>query len=98
MFYLYVLTFMFIRMEIVDKDFKVAYFSGFQYANKIVSYFFHVIFLETYKSYKLYPVFNICKKQFVDFATNNLKVFWKKKIRKTEKNLLQTLCIRIHER
>ena len=53
-FLLYVLTFTFIRMEIVHKDVKVGYVSGFQYvfqyAVKNVLYFFHVSFLETFKA------------------------------------------------
>ena len=49
-FYLYVLTFTYIGMEIADKDFKVGYVSRFQYAVKRVSYFFHVSFLKTCKS------------------------------------------------
>ena len=43
-FYSYVLTFRFIRMEIVNKDFKIFYVSGFNYALKNVSYFFRVSF------------------------------------------------------
>lgn len=42
--YSYVLTFRFIRMEIVNKDFKIFYVSGFNYALKNVSYFFRVSF------------------------------------------------------
>ena len=54
-FYLYVLTFTSIGMEIADKDFKVGYVSRFQYAVKRVSYFFHVSFLKTCKSQRLCP-------------------------------------------
>ena len=43
-FYSYVLTFRFIRMKIVNKDFKIFYVSGFNYALKNVSYFFRVSF------------------------------------------------------
>ena len=90
---------MFIRMEIVDKDFKVGFVSGFQYAVKSVSYFFHVSFLETCKSYGLCPVgLNLRKKLFIEFETIDLKVFWNEAIKKTEENLLEGLCIGICER
>ena len=57
-------------MEIIDKDFKVAYVSGFQYAVKSVSYFFHVSFLETCESYGLCPAgLHIQKKPFIEFDT-----------------------------
>ena len=86
-------------MEIVDKDFKVGFVSGFQYAVKSVSYFFHVSFLETCKSYGLCPTgLNIRKKPFIEFETSDLKIFWNETIRKTEENLLEALCIGICER
>ena len=98
-FYLHVLTFTFIRMEIVDKDFKVGCVSGFHYAVKSVSYFLHVSFLETCKKYRLCPAgLNIWKKLFIESETSDLKVFWNETIRKTEENLLEALCIRICER
>ena len=85
-------------MEIVDKDFKVGFVSGFQYAVKSVSYFFHVSFLETCKSYGLCPAgLNIRKKPFIEFETSDLKVFWNETIKKTEENLLEALCIGICE-
>ena len=57
-------------MEIIDKDFKVAYVSGFQYAIKSVSDFFHVSFMETCVSYGLRPAgLNIRKKPFIEFDT-----------------------------
>ena len=86
-------------MEIVDKDFKVGFVSGFQYAVKSVSYFSHVSFLETCKSYGLCPTgLNIRKKPFIEFETSDLKIFWNETIRKTEENLLEALCIGICER
>ena len=61
-------------MEIVDKDLKLVYVSGFQYAVKSVPYFFHVPFLETCKSYRLCPVgLNIQKKPFIEFETSDLQ-------------------------
>ena len=86
-------------MEIVDKDLKVGFVSGFQYPVKSVSYFFHVSFLETCKSYGLCPTgLNIRKKLFIEFETSDLKIFWNETIRKTEENLLEALCIGICER
>ena len=102
-FHLYVLNFTFIRMEIVYKDLKVGYVSGcqyaFQYAVKNVSYFFHVSFLETCKSYRLCLAgLNIWKKLFIEFGTSDLKVFWNETIKKIEETLLEALCIEICER
>ena len=55
-------------MEVIDKDFKNGFISVFQYAVKTVSYFFHVSFLETCKSYHLCPSgLNIKKKPFIEF-------------------------------
>ena len=86
-------------MKIVDKDFKVGFVSGFQYTVKSVSYFFHVSFLETCKSYRLCPTgLNIQKKPFIEFETSDLKVFWNETIKKTGENLLEVLCIGICER
>ena len=95
-------TFTFIRMEIVNKNFKVGYVSGydmFQYTVKSVSYFFHVSFLETCKGYGLGPAgLDMQKKRFIEFETNDLKVFWNETIKKTEENLLEALCIGVCER
>ena len=94
-FYLYVLTFTFIRMGIVDKDFK----GGFQYPVKIVSYFFNVPFLETCKSHgHCLAGLNICQKLLVEFETSDLKVFCIEKIKRAEKDLLEALYIGICER
>ena len=85
---MYVLSFTFIRMEIVDKDFKVGFVSVFQYAVKSVSYFFHVSFLETCKSYGLCPTgLNIWKKPFIELETGDLKIFWNETIRKQKRTL-----------
>ena len=86
-------------MEIVDKDFKVGFISGFQYAVKRVLYFFHASFLETCKSYGFCPAgLNLRKKPFIEFQTTNLKICWNETIKKTEENLLEALCIGICER
>ena len=51
-------------------------------------------FLETCKSYALYPAgLNIRKKPFIEFETSDLKVFSNETIKKTEENLLEALCI-----
>ena len=98
-FYLYIFTFTFIRMETVDKDFKVGCVSGFQYAVKCVSYFFHVSFLEACKSYGVCPAgLNIRKKPFIEFETSDVKVFWNETIKKAEESLLVGLCTEICER
>ena len=53
-------------MEIIEKEFKVGYVSGFQCAVKSASYFYQVSFLETCKSYRLCPAgLNIRKKPFI---------------------------------
>ena len=86
-------------MEIVDKDFKNGFISVFQYAVKTVSYFFHVSFLETCKSYQLCPSgLNIRKKPFIEFESDELKVFWKETLVQTENDLLEALCVGICER
>ena len=65
----------------------------------MVSYYFHVSFLETCKSYGLCPTgLSIRKKPFIEFESDELKVFWKETIENTEKDLLEALCVGICER
>ena len=81
-------------MEILDKDFKNAFVSAFHYAVKVVSYHFHVSFLETCKSYELCPTgLSIRKKPFREFESDELKV-----IENREKDLLEALCVGICEK
>ena len=86
-------------MEILDKDFKNGFVSAFQDGVKVVSYYLHVSFLETCKSYGLCPTgLSIRKKLFIEFENDELKVFWKEAILNTEKYLLDALCVGICER
>ena len=86
-------------MDIADKDFKNGFICAFQYAVKTVSYYLHVSSLETCKSYELCPAgLSISKKPFIDFETEDLKVFWKETLIQSQKDLLETLCIGICER
>ena len=86
-------------MEIVDKDFRNGFICAFQYAVKAVSYFLHISFLETCKSYNLCPSgLNIRKKPFIEFESVDLKVFWQETLAKTERDLLEVLCVGICER
>ena len=86
-------------MEILDNDFKNGFVSVFQYAVKGVSYYLHVSFLETCKSYGLCPKgLSIRKKPFIEFESDELNVFWKETIINTEKDLLEALCVGICER
>ena len=72
-------------MEILDKDFKNGFICAFQFAIKMVSSL-NVSFLETCKSYKLCPAgFSISKKPFIEFETEDLKVFWKETLIQSEK-------------
>ena len=77
-------------LDILDKDFKNDFVSAFHYAVKVVSYYFHVSFLETCKSHGLCSTgLSIRKKLFIEFESDELKVFWKKAIENTEKDLLE---------
>ena len=52
--------------------------SAFQYAVKVISYYFHVSFLETCKGSGLCPTaLSIRKKTYIEFESNEWKVFWK---------------------
>ena len=85
-------------MEILDKDFKNGFVSAFHCAVKVVSYYFHVSFLETCKSYGLCPTgLSIRKKPFIEFDSDELKVSWKETIENTEKDLFEALCVGICE-
>ena len=86
-------------MEILDKDFKNDFLSAFKYAVKVVSYYLHVSFLETCKSYGLCPTgLSIRKKSFIEFESDELKMFRKETIVNTENDLLEALCVGICER
>ena len=56
-------------------------------------------FLETCKSYRLCPtVLSIRKKPFIEFESDELKVFWKQTTENTKKDLMEALCVGISER
>ena len=66
-------------MKIVDKNSRNGFVAAFQYTDKIMSYYLHVPFLETCKSYGLCPAgLNMIKKSFIEFESDNLIIFWKK--------------------
>ena len=88
-------------MCVLDKDGfdKNGFVSAFYYAVKVVSYYFHVSFLETCKTYGLCPTgLSIRKKPFIEFESDELKVFSKDTIENTENNLLEALCVSLCER
>ena len=86
-------------MEIVYKDFKNEFVAAFQYSVKVVSYYLHMSFVETCKSYGLCPAsLNIRKKPFIEFESDNLITFWKETLLSAENDLLQALCVGICER
>ena len=88
-----------LSMEILNKDFKNGFVSEFHYAVKMVSYYFHVSFLEICKNYGLCPTdLSFRKKPFIEFESDELKVFWKETIVNTEKDLQEALCVGICER
>ena len=86
-------------MEITDTDFKNGFISMFQYAVKSVSYFYHVAFLESCKSFNLCPAGLCIKKDpFIKFESDDLNVMWKNVITTTQEQLLDMLCIGISNR
>ena len=96
--YIYIYIYIY-NDKYMDKDFKNGFVSAFQYAVKVVSYYLHVSFLETCKSYGLCPTgLSIRKKPYIEFESDELKVFWKETIINTEKDLLEALCVGICER
>ena len=81
-------------MEITDTDFKNSFISAFQYEVKSVSYFCHVAFLESCKSFNLCPAGLYIKKDpFIKFESDDLNVVWKNVITTTQEQLLDMLCI-----
>ena len=86
-------------VKVVDTGFKNGIFAAFQYAVKTMSYYLHVSFLETCKSYSLCPTgLNIRKKPFIEFEYDDLIIFWKETLLSAENDLLEALCARICER
>ena len=83
-------------MAIADKEFKNNFICAFQFVLKMVSYYLHVSILETCKSYELCPSgLSISQKPFIEFETEDLKVFWKETPIQSEKDLLEALYIGI---
>ena len=77
-------------MENLNKDFN---------AVKVVSYYLHVSFLETCKSYRLCPTgLSIKEKPFLVFESLELRVFRKETIVNTEKDPLEVLYVGIYGR
>ena len=86
-------------MEIVDRDFKNGFVAAFQYAIKVMSYYLHVSFLVTCKSYGFCSSgLNIRKKPSIEFESDDLIIFWKETFLSGENDLLQALCMGICER
>ena len=86
-------------MEITDTDFKNGFISTFQYVVKSASYFYHVAFLESCKSFNLCPAGLCIKKDpFIKFESDDLHVMWKNVITTTQEQLLDMLCIGISNR
>ena len=64
-------------MEIIYKNFKNGFVAAFQYAVQVMSYYLHVSFLETCKSFGLCPVgLNIRKKPFIESKNDDLIIFY----------------------
>ena len=71
----------------------------FNFAVKVMSYYLHVSFWETYKSYGFCPTcLNIRKKPFIEFESDDLTIFWKVTLLSAENDLLEVLCVGICER
>ena len=88
-----------IKRKKLRKHFKNGFMSAFQYSVKLVSYYLQVSFLEICKSYRLCPTgLSIKNKPFLEFESDDLRVFWKETIVNTEKDLLEALCVGICER
>ena len=88
---------LYMKLLVVENSFfENGFICAFQFAVKTVSFYLHVSFLETCKSYELCPAgLSISKKHFIEFETEELKVFWKETLIQSEKDLLETLCIGI---
>ena len=86
-------------MEIADKGFKNGFTCAFQFAIKMVPYYFHVSMLEICKSYELCTFgLSISKKHFIEFEIKNFKVIWKETLIQFKKDLLEDLCIELYDR
>ena len=88
---------LYMKLLVVENSFfEKGFICAFQFAVKTVSYYLHVSFLETCKTYELCPAgLSISKKHFIEFETEELKVFWTERLIQSEKDLLETLCIGI---
>ena len=85
-------------METVDKNFKNGFVGVFQYAVTVMSYYLHVSFSETCKSYGLCPIgLDIRKKRFIEFESGDLIILWKETLLSAENDLLRARCVGICE-
>ena len=82
--------------KLSDKDFKNGFVAAFQYAVKVMPYYWHESFFEICKSYDLCPSgLNIRKKPFIEFESDNLIILWKNTLLSAENDLLEALCVGI---
>ena len=64
-----------------------------------MSYYLHVSFLEICKKHGFCPTgLNIQKRQFIEFESDDLIIFWKETLLSAENNLLEALCVGICDR
>ena len=86
-------------MEIVDKDFKVGYVSGFSMSLKVFRISFMCLFWRLVKAMDFARQIKHTEETvIIEFETSDLKVFWKETIKKAEENPLEALCIGLCER
>ena len=86
-------------MEIHDANIAAGINSCFSYATKYSMYFYHIAFLETYKTFDVLPGgLKVTNVPFTSFVTDNIKISWHNTTESTEEDLLETLILGIEDK
>ena len=78
--------------NVTDFDVKAGFISCFRFGLKCCTYFYHVSYLETCKSFGVYPAgLQLNKTPFISFDNDELTATWQDTINSTQEQLLETL-------
>ena len=86
-------------IEIHDAYIAAGIHSCFSYATKCNRYFYHIVFLETRKTFAVLPEGSkVTNMPFICFVTDDIKISRRSTTKSTEKDLLETLILGIEDK
>ena len=86
-------------VQIDDNEEKCGIISAFRSAVKCFNYFYHIVFLECCQHVDVIPDgVKIRKQSFIQFNSSDITALWNSTITSTEKSLLDSLLVGLHEK